>query len=90
MDTNTTNYNGMTEQELIEIGFERVDEFEENYHYYIMDISDDITLISNASDEAERDGWNVELFDSASVKFKTKQELLSLITILINNLDSDE
>jgi hypothetical protein len=81
----------MTEQTFIDLGFERNNETAENsgtdfdWHYYTLDIGD-LCLISNASDEAEEEGWWVEVFDSYSVRIKGSGDLEELIKILRNNL----
>jgi hypothetical protein len=81
----------MTEQTFIDLGFERNNETAENsgtdfdWYYYTLDIGD-LCLISNASDEAEEEGWWVEVFDSYSVRIKGSGDLEELIKILRNNL----
>jgi len=80
----------MTEQTFIDLGFERNQETAENsgaphdWYYYIFDIGD-ICLITNASDEAEQDGWAVYIFDSRSLRIKGSGDLEDLIRILKNN-----
>lgn len=55
----------MKEEDLINIGFEKVEvPVEESgdktdYYYYKYDLSDSITLVSVASDEAKDDNWYV-------------------------------
>jgi hypothetical protein len=81
----------MTEQTLIDLGFECNQETAESsgtdfdWHYYTLDIGD-ICLISNSSDKAE-DGWWVEIFDSHSVRFNNSGDLEELIKILRNNIN---
>ena len=54
----------MTEKDLINLDFTRVDETDENsgtpndFHYYTYDVGH-FCLISPASDEVEEDGWYV-------------------------------
>jgi hypothetical protein len=80
----------MTEQTLINLGFECNKETAESsgtdfdWHYYTLDIGD-LCIISNASDEAEKEGWWVEIFDSHSVRIKGSGDLEELIKILRNN-----
>jgi len=82
----------MVEQTLIDLGFECNKETAENsgtdfdWHYYTLDIGD-LCLISNSSDEAEKEGWWVEIFDSPSVRIKGSGDLEELIKILRNNLN---
>ena len=51
------------------------------YYYYYLDIGD-ITLISNANDEAERNGWFVSLFDSDTLKIRGGGDLKELVKII--------
>lgn len=79
----------MTEQTLVDLGFERVDvPVEESgdkpFHYYTLDIGD-ICLISNDNEDAEERGWGVELFDFPSMTIKGAGDVEELIKILKNN-----
>lgn len=80
----------MIEQTFIDLGFTRNDiPIEESgddhdFYYYTLDIGD-ICLITNASDEAEQDGWAVYIFDSRSLRIKGSGDLEDLIRILKNN-----
>lgn len=55
----------MTEQEIISCGFKKIDvPVEEsgdknNYYYYMYQLSDTITLTSNASDEVLNNNWYI-------------------------------
>jgi hypothetical protein len=55
----------MKEKDIVDFGFEKVDvPVEESgdktdYYYYKYDLSDSITLVSVASDEAKDDNWYV-------------------------------
>ena len=80
----------MTEQTFIDLGFERVDvSIEESgadtpFHYYTIDIGD-ICIISNADDEAAKEGWEAYIFDSLSMRVKGEGDLEDLVRIIRNN-----
>jgi hypothetical protein len=81
----------MTEQTFIDLNFVRNDVSKEesgcdfDYHYYTIDIGD-ICLISNANDEAEKEGWWVSIFNSNTCLIKGAGDLETLIRILTNNM----
>ena len=80
----------MREEALIKMGFERYDVSAEEsgdfpFHYYSMDFGD-VCLISNSNDEAEKDGWRVEMFDTRSLEFKDEEDLKTLIGIFKRSL----
>ena len=61
----------MTEEIFEKLGFERTDvPIEESgsnpFYYYSIDIGD-ICIISNADDEAEKNGWEAYIFDSLTM-----------------------
>ena len=84
----------MKEQEIKDLGFEMQNETAENsgadtdWHYYTIDIGD-ICLITNGSDEAVKDGWEVSIgvigFDFDSCIIKGSGDLEDLIKIIQNN-----
>jgi len=80
----------MTEQDLIELDFERFDETAESsgtledWHYYTLDIGG-LTLISNASDEWDRDGIWVEIMET-DIRFRGSGDLWVLKELLFNNV----
>jgi hypothetical protein len=45
-----------------------------------------VCLITNTSDEAEKRGWEVYIFDSMDVVIKGEGDLTDLVRILKNNL----
>ena len=77
----------MTEQTFISLGFEmNVVHPEESgldytFYYYTLDIGD-ICLISNADDEAAKNGWECAVFDSLTLKIKGAGDLEELVKIL--------
>jgi hypothetical protein len=80
----------MTEQQIKDLGFEMQHETAESsgvgydWYYYTMDIGD-ICLITNASDEAVKRGWEVSIFDFPSCIIKGLGDLEDLIRIIKNN-----
>ena len=80
----------MKEQDLIDLGFERVDVTKEesgcerDYHFYTYDFTEQLALMSNDSEEAESKGWFVEFFDVDGIRFTNIRELAKLM-ILIEN-----
>ena len=81
----------MNEQYLKDLGFERtIVPMEESgddrdFYYYTLDIGD-ITLMSNDDEKAEKEGWNVNIFDFPSVEISDYNDLAALINILESNL----
>ena len=76
----------MSEQELIQLGFEKqTGEVEENpFYYYTLDI-DGLCFITQANDDVENGEWVVEILDSPGIKFRDTKKLSTLIDILNNN-----
>lgn len=77
----------MTEQTFISLGFEmNVVHPEESgldytFYYYTLDIGD-VGLISNASDEADNEGWWCSIFDSETLRIKGAGDLEDLVRII--------
>ena len=79
----------MTEEIFEKLGFERTDvPIEESggnpFYYYSIDIGD-ICIISNADDEAEKNGWEAYIFDSLTMRVKGSGDLRDLVRIIDNN-----
>jgi hypothetical protein len=55
-----------------------------DFYYYTMDIGD-ICLMSNADDEAAKNGWEAYIFDSLTLKVKGAGDLEDLVRIIQNN-----
>lgn len=74
------------EHELIEEGFERVDvlasesDNENDYYHYQLDLNDDFTLISDASDEINNNQWNVYCYE-IDVTIKDIEDIQMLIAL---------
>lgn len=95
----------MTEQELIELGFNREEEhgidcsddqgsewIEDSYYYYSLDLVMGLDLITCASDdeEAKRGDWYVELFDTyPTVRFTDAQEVKAFIELIKSRIVAD-
>ena len=80
----------MKEQDLIDLGFKRYDVPAEEsgdkpYFYFTYNITDELCLISTDSDEAERNGWSVEMFDYDGIKFSNTEDLKTLIDVIERN-----
>jgi len=59
----------MTEKDLLELGFVKEDplEFvddEPDFYYYVKEITNGLTFITNSNDEMEGQDWYVEFFDT--------------------------
>lgn len=74
----------MTEEQLIGLGFERVDisseESGENaYHYYTYELVNGFGLITPANDELENDKWFVEVFEFPDLKLTEYDKLTTFM-----------
>lgn len=86
----------ITEQDLIDLGFERNDETvessgsDQDWHYYTLDIGIDewnrFCLISCASDQVENGEWKVYIFNNDSFVFTTREQVQALINALTPNI----
>ena len=82
----------MKEEELIKLGFERVDVSEQEsgdkpFHYYTYDIGNGtISLITQSNDEVENDNWHVEVFDDTSIRFETIEDITKFIQVTEKNI----
>ena len=85
----------MTEKDLIELDFTRIDETAENSgapndsHYYTYDVGN-FSLISPASDEVENDEWFVDVFETPEIRFTNPTEESILLTLLTNNYTEND
>ena len=80
----------MTEQDLIDLGFERTDvsakeSGDKALHYYTLDLVRRFELISNASNEAGDGKWYVEFFEADRIRFVEKENLEEFINIVKRN-----
>jgi hypothetical protein len=82
----------MTEQDLIDLGFEKIKVYKEesgapiDWHYYIYNFAKVFSLISQASDEIVNDNWTVGVFESeGKIQFNDKSIVKLLIEIINKN-----
>ena len=84
----------MTERELILLGFksEEIKEHEDDEtYYYVLDIVDGITFITQTNDEIKDDEWYIEFFNTdPSVRFHDFKEVQSLMNQLRNAIVKNE
>ena len=88
----------VTEKDLLQLGFSRVDVPEEEadgevFYYYEYNITRNLSLISDSSDQVESpDKWEVELFDEPRLVFKSVSDIIDFIRVCSNNLapETDE
>ena len=79
----------MSEQDLIDLGFERTDEpaevwgGEEDFYYYSLNIGG-IEFITNANDEWNTEGLFVEIMET-DIRFRGSGDLEDIIRILEQN-----
>jgi len=87
----------MKEQDLIDLGFKRIDvsaeeSGDEAFHYYDLDLAPGFGLISNASDEvvsvAGHHRWVVDFFEADQIRFVERKELEEFINIVKRNIKS--
>ena len=77
----------MTEEIFEKLGFERINVSTEesgcdnDFHYYTLNIGD-ICFITNANDEAEKNGWECSIFDSMTLKIKGSGDLEDIVRIV--------
>lgn len=77
----------MTEDIFEQLGFEKVvvtreeSGLDADFYYYAIDIGD-ICLMTNADDEAAKNGWEAYIFDSLSLRIKGAGDLEDLVRIL--------
>ncbi len=77
----------MTEEIFEKLGFERINVSTEesgcdnDFYYYTLDIGD-ICFITNANDEAEKNGWECSIFDSMTLKIKGSGDLEDIVRIV--------
>lgn len=78
----------MTEQELIDLGFERVDILDEesqngyDYYFYQKEICDQIALHSTDNTDVKNDSWELNCFEIPAICIKTKEHFLQFLEIM--------
>jgi hypothetical protein len=80
----------MTEQELIELGFEKVsvtDDESQNgydYHYYHKEVCDNIVLHSVDSAEVKDDDWYLRCWEIPAIRIHSKLHYADFLEVLSN------
>ena len=84
----------MKEQDLVDLGFERVDITAEesgyfkDWHYYTYDFTKGFSLITPSNDDLVDGKWVVEIFNTEDIiRFVDKNELEQFINIVKRNID---
>ena len=80
----------MTENNLIKMGFQRVDDVDgqDPFYYYVYEIGEECCLVSNSNLETISTGWFIELYDIVDgVRFVNARELKTFIDVLERNLN---
>lgn len=83
----------MTEQDLINLGFHQNIVLPEEsgdatpFWYYTYDFykNSSLSLISSDNEEAEKDGWYVEMFEADRVRFTDIKELNMFMSLIERN-----
>lgn len=77
----------MLEKDLIDLGFEKVvvQDIEDTFYYYKLEVIDGIFLISNTDFEAINGEYIVGNIDSASILIDEFDELAQFISVLRGN-----
>lgn len=73
----------ITEEQLLELGFKRVDpewDDEEEFHFFLLDITDDLYLMTNCSDEEP--AFMVDRLNEVKVNIREYEALKKFIEFL--------
>lgn len=77
----------ITEEQLLELGFKRVDpewDDEEEFHFFLLDINDDVYLMTNCSDDDP--AFIVDRLNDVKVNIRDEGTLRTLIELLVSIL----
>ncbi len=75
----------MTEQDLLNAGFIRTDvpkeesNNEEDFHYYVLNVTEGITLVSDSPAENGGEKWTVESFEIEHLKITEPEQLFNFL-----------
>tara|TARA_R110000868_G_scaffold32604_1_gene118626 strand:+ start:150 stop:407 length:258 start_codon:yes stop_codon:yes gene_type:complete len=78
----------MTEKDLLKLGFTKEDssEFiddEPDFYYYVKDITNGLTFITNGNDDMEGQDWYVEFFDTeVPIRYYDYSSVKMLLTLI--------
>jgi hypothetical protein len=76
----------MKQTDLLELKFNKEYSEEKDWYYYYYNLTNDITLISPASDEVVNDNWFVCIMESSpEVEFNNLKELKEIINLIEKN-----
>ena len=84
----------MREDLFLDLGFYKVEVSSEEsgdspFYYFTFDPVPGISLITNASDKAEKDGWEVSFFDNKTLVIKNGVLLRKFVGVLTEILKSN-
>ena len=78
----------MSEKELLQLGFTKeystdIIEDEPDFYYYVKDICDGLTFISNGNDDMEGEEWFVEFFNTeVPIRYYESSTVKMLFTLI--------
>jgi hypothetical protein len=76
----------MKQTDLLELKFNKEYSEEKDWYYYYYNLTNDITLISPASDEVVNDNWFVCIMESSpEIEFNNLKELKEIINLVEKN-----
>ena len=82
----------MTEQEMIDLGFEKVDILHDetqngyDYYYYHKEVVPNLALHSTDSDDVQNNHWQLKCFEIPSVQINTSEEYLRFVNAVNPNM----
>ena len=85
----------MTENELIEHGFKKIevpDKESDNgydYYYYILELCEGVSLVSDDSDNIKDNNWSVICFEILALKIVNKNDLINFLEVMRTVIDCD-
>jgi hypothetical protein len=86
----------MTEQDLLNLGFERcdIDDEDEKFHYYFYDLNGESgcgSLLSNSNDELGEGEWKVYAWDiNEDLVFDNVEDIKTYINVIEKNILTKE
>ena len=82
----------MTEEEIIDLGFEKVDILHDesqngyDYYYYHKEVVPNLALHSTDSDDVQNNHWQLKCFEISSVQISTSEEYLRFVNAINPNM----
>lgn len=82
----------MTEEEIIDLGFEKVDILNDesqngyDYYYYHKEVVPNLALHSTDSDDVKDNNWQLRCFEIPSIQISTSLEYLRFIDAINPNM----